>query len=196
MRSGNVPKRPDRPEHELTAYVSEVVSLLDLQKSLRLADVDTTQVLLKSEQVKDAFRLYRNRCLVSGSTKADQLPSWMIVDEYLYELQLSPEFRQYMREPSKANKETKTQMNTIDNYLVEICRAKPYELVPHVAMFVLRVSRFFESPEGSKYDVVKQSGRQGYRPSKIPEKSERDFDRCSRIMEILRFKVAADVDSK
>ncbi|KAI8955797.1 hypothetical protein F4801DRAFT_176096 [Xylaria longipes] len=164
---------------------SKVTSVRDLGKSLRLSSEVETEALLKSTQLTEAYRLYRNRCLVSDHSGAARLPDWQDVDTYLYELRLSTEFRQYVRkvrakgaDPSGAS---------VDAYLAKLCLCGPYVLMPHVAMFVLRVNGFLESREGRRFDVGRDAAKGN------EERRERVFDRYSRIMKILAFLVARDI---
>ncbi|KAI0436918.1 hypothetical protein F4803DRAFT_566477 [Xylaria telfairii] len=172
-----------------------------LRKSLRLASDTETAALLKCDQLTEAFRLYRNRCLVSVRTGAARLPHWHDVDTYLYELRLSSEFRQHVRRSRgslsgtrRAAKQSKAVVAVdpstapVDDYLAKLCICGPYVLMPHVAMFVLRVSSFLESREGRRFDVGAKAAVKGSAGTR-----EKVFDRYSRIMKILAFLVARDV---
>ncbi|KAH8165799.1 hypothetical protein CIB48_g2469 [Xylaria polymorpha] len=189
------------------AGTTRVTSVTGLRKSLRLSSDTETEALLKSDQLAEAFRLYRNRCLVSERTGAAHLPDWHDVDTFLYELRLSSEFRQHVRRASakglsgsgsgtrtkSAVKQSKAvavdpSAAPVDDYLAKLCLFSPYVLMPHVAMFVLRVSRFLESREGRRFDVGAKTGAKGNGGTR-----EKVFDRYSRIMKMLVFLVARDV---
>ncbi|KAI0455977.1 hypothetical protein F5B21DRAFT_166889 [Xylaria acuta] len=176
------------------ADTTKVTSVTDLGKSLRLSCRAEAEALLKSDQLTEAFRLYRNRCLVSDRNSAACLPDWHDVDTYLYELRLSTEFRQHVRRKARAKggavKQTKTagpSVAPVDDYLAKLCLCGPYVLMPHVAMFALRVSNFLESREGRRFDVGRDAAM-GY-----DEGRDREFDRYSRIMKILTFLVARHI---
>ncbi|KAI1825425.1 hypothetical protein F4861DRAFT_538108 [Xylaria intraflava] len=145
----------------------------DLQESLRLPTEADASALLGADQVRETFRLYRNRCLVSDRRGPAQLPDWKDVDEFLYELQLSAPFR---RDAGNAG-------SRLLDYVARLCRDKPFELMPHVAAFVLRVESFLRSPSGAVFDVARAGSG-----------SECDvlFDRYLRIMKLLAFLVARD----
>ncbi|KAI1745663.1 hypothetical protein F4680DRAFT_109928 [Xylaria scruposa] len=169
---------------------TDAAKVTDLGKSLRLSGEAETQALLKSNQLTEAFRLYRNRCLVSNRSKAADLPDWHDVDTYFYELRLSTEFRQYVRKAKdfKSTAEaTDPNVAPLDDYLAELCLCGPYVLMPHVAMFVLRVENFLESPEGRRFDVCGDVGKGD------EEGRERVFDRYLRIMKILTFLVSRHI---
>ncbi|KAI0539367.1 hypothetical protein GGR58DRAFT_464753 [Xylaria digitata] len=166
-------------------------SIAYLTKCLRLLGEAETSALLNTDQIREAFRVYRNRCLVSGRYKAALLPDWKDVDAYTYELRLSPEFRRSVREAktrSGAMTQAKLAAATCPGpYLTKLCRSKPYVLMPHIAMFVVRVDKFLQSPEGRGFDARKDDGKGslGWRESQ--------FDRYARIMKILQFLVARDI---
>ncbi|TRX89397.1 hypothetical protein FHL15_009695 [Xylaria flabelliformis] len=170
---------------------AKAISVTDLGKSLRLSSEAETQALLKSNQLTEAFRFYRNRCLVSNRNKAADLPDWHDVDTYFYELRLSTEFRQYVRKAggkgSKQLESTDPNVAPLDDYLAKLCTCGPYVLMPHVAMFVLRVDNFMDSREGQRFDVCRDTGKgdEGMR--------ERVFDRYLRIMKILTFLVSRHI---
>ncbi|KAI0547369.1 hypothetical protein F4679DRAFT_367556 [Xylaria curta] len=167
---------------------TDTAKVTDLGKSLRLSSEAETQALLKSNQLTEAFRLYRNRCLVSNRNKAADLPDWHDVDTYFFELRLSTEFRQYVRKAGgKDAKPTDPNVAPLDDYLAELCLCGPYLLMPHVAMFVLRVENFLDSGEGRRFDVCRDVGKgdEGMR--------EKVFDRYLRIMKILTFLVSRHI---
>ncbi|RWA06674.1 hypothetical protein EKO27_g8435 [Xylaria grammica] len=176
-------------------------SIADLAKRLRLPGEAETSTLLKTDQVREAFRVYRNRCLVSHRSMAALLPDWKDVDAYTYELRLSSEFRRYVRErrrdaggsAAKKTKAAETGAEPLDEYLAKICCAKPFVLMPHVAMFMLRVDTFLQSPRGRKFDVPRRSVQGGKVSSGGLGGRESQFDRYARIMKILEFLVARDV---
>ncbi|KAI1753162.1 hypothetical protein F4782DRAFT_498522 [Xylaria castorea] len=163
---------------------TKVTNVTDLGKSLRLSSEAETQALLKNHQLTEAFRLYRNRCLVSDRSCAACFPDWQDVDTYLYELRLSTEFRQYVRKQSKT---ADPNVAPLDDYLAKLCLCGPYVLMPHVSMFVLRVNGFLESREGQRFDVCRDAG------TGDEERRERVFDRYSRIMKILTFLVSRHI---
>ncbi|KAI3319145.1 hypothetical protein HD806DRAFT_539524 [Xylariaceae sp. AK1471] len=212
MRSTTKPK--GNKQEGALSNTKPTTSLSDLQKSLRLPGEAEMLALLKTDQLKEAFRLYRNRCLVSQHMKAVDLPDWKEVDGWLYELKLDPELRRYLRTaistspstPTTTNGEdgkgnvkggVKLGMKTIDDYLARVCHDKPYELMPHVAMFVLRVGGFLKSELGEEFDVGREDGRGvsngGERSEGSKRRREREFDRALRIMRILQSLVARDI---
>ncbi|KAI0418755.1 hypothetical protein F5X98DRAFT_109321 [Xylaria grammica] len=178
-------------------------SIADLARRLRLPGEAETSALLKTDQIREAFRIYRNRCLVSHRSNAALLPDWKDVDAYTYELRLSSEFRRYARErrreaggsAAKKTKAAKTGAGAepLDEYLAKICCAKPYVLMPHVAMFMLKVDTFLQSPRGRKFDVPRRGVQGGKVSSGGSGGRETQFDRYARIMKILEFLVARDV---
>ncbi|KAI0485775.1 hypothetical protein F4859DRAFT_394876 [Xylaria cf. heliscus] len=185
-----------------TSSRPKATSVADLGKSLRLSSAAETEALLKSDAVREAFRLYRNRCLVSHRTRAASLPDWQEVDTFLYELRLSTEFRQHVRGARAKNRgrarardavdmggggDADPSAAPVDEYLAGLCACGPYVLMPHVAMFVLRVCAFWDSRAGRGFDV----GRRAVRGDEGG--GEWLFDRYSRIMEILVFLVARDI---
>ncbi|KAF2968465.1 hypothetical protein GQX73_g5093 [Xylaria multiplex] len=164
-------------------------SVAHLTKCLRLPGEAETEALLSTDQIREAFRVYRNRCLVSGRFKAAQLPDWKDVDAYTYELRLSSEFRRWAREAkARSSAQAKTAATVCPGpYLAKLCRSKPYVLMPHVAMFVLGVDKFLQSPEGCGFDASRDDGKGSL------SRRESQFDRYARIMKILQFLVARDV---
>ncbi|KAI0010544.1 hypothetical protein F4779DRAFT_616512 [Xylariaceae sp. FL0662B] len=108
-----------------------------LQESLRLTKKADVEALLKTNDIKEAFRQYRNRCLSSGSTKK-LLPDWKAVDEYLQDKLTSRPVRRGQ---------------PLEESVAQACHSHPYELIPHVSLFVLTVTDFLTSSTGKQFDV-------------------------------------------
>ncbi|KAI0843611.1 hypothetical protein F5Y06DRAFT_291527 [Hypoxylon sp. FL0890] len=145
----------------------------ELQAVLRLKEKSQAEALINADPVKEAFRMYMNRCL-SASSARRQLPDWKDVDEYLLDKRMSAQARQMGRK--------------LDEIVVEECKNKPYDLLPHATMFALRTMTFLKSQEGEVYDISldRPTGRWEYV----------SFDRCKRIMSLLGFLVNQDRDMK
>ncbi|KAI1433224.1 hypothetical protein GGR50DRAFT_518899 [Xylaria sp. CBS 124048] len=148
----------------------QTIDLSSLQRSLRLLTQADVEALLAADQIREAFRMYRNRCLISDRHVGERLPSWKDVDEYLYDLQLSGEYRLLKRSGQEGN-------DALLEYVSRICHDKPYQIMPHIAAFTLRVEKFWRSPRGAWFDVG----------CRAEDAHDRVFDRYRRIMELLRF---------
>ncbi|KAI1653661.1 hypothetical protein F4813DRAFT_247310 [Daldinia decipiens] len=141
-----------------------------LQISLRLKTHRDAEALIEVDEVKEAFRLYMNRCLVATSM-TKELPNWKDVDDYL----------QNLRTSSAVRNKAKTLREAVE----EECKSAPYELLPHVSMFALRMMSFLITARGEVYDINLDA-----EIAKSPEDVQ--FDRCIRIMHLLGFLVNHD----
>ncbi|KAI0901361.1 hypothetical protein F4806DRAFT_451994 [Annulohypoxylon nitens] len=140
-------------------------TLQELQTALRLTSKNVAGELIKAFPVTEAYRKYANRCLSSGYTNKS-LPDWKDVDEYIYDLRaLRPPRGKPLRETVKWH-----------------CNNKPFELLPHAALFSLRIVEFFMSEKGARFNVCLQSHK-----ARFPV--DRNFDLCKRIMNLLGFLV-------
>ncbi|KAI0203173.1 hypothetical protein F4808DRAFT_458388 [Astrocystis sublimbata] len=178
---------------------AKVTSVTGLGAYLCLSAAQT-EALLGSDQVKEAFRLFRNRCLVSNEKKVADLPDWHAVDAFLFETQMSDEFLGYVgrkrREtgggattPSVSPSDT----DFLEEHLLGVCRLKPYLLMPHVALFVWGVSGFLMSSRGARFDVVKDSETTSFAGRADHDRREVVFERYSRVMKILAFLIAKNI---
>ncbi|XXG97445.1 hypothetical protein Hte_003746 [Hypoxylon texense] len=138
-----------------------------LQTTLRLKTKADAEALVRSGPVADAFLKYINRCLSAGASK-QLLPDWKEVDEYLLEKRL-------LRRVRIVGK-------TVEEVVTKETVQKPYDLVPHAALFALRIMTFLKSDKGEKYDVIMEE-------SKIMYQADLSFDRCRRITALLGFLV-------
>ncbi|KAI0851944.1 hypothetical protein F5Y00DRAFT_203841 [Daldinia vernicosa] len=145
-----------------------------LQISLRLKTQRDAEALLEVDEVKEAFRLYMNRCL-SAASMTRELPDWKHVDDYLQNLRTSSVVR------SKAK--------TLREAVEDECKSAPYELLPHVSMFALRIMSFLVTARGEAFDVNLDA-----EIAKSPEDIQ--FDRCIRIMHLLGFLVTRDREAR
>lgn len=125
------------------------------------ADSDA-EALLNAWPIKEAFYAYLNRCLSTQRTRPLELPGWKEVDQYLVEIQA--------RHRSKP----------LGQLLEKKCMGFPFELMPHVALFVLRAEVFLQSDEGSAFDGA---------GVKYGAKQDREFDRRWRCTDLLCFSV-------
>nr|KAI1457915.1 hypothetical protein F4805DRAFT_160284 [Annulohypoxylon moriforme] len=145
-----------------------------LQSALRLKDKSSAEALIKANPVTEAFRKYSNRCLSSGST-TKLLPDWKDIDDYLLDARTSRAVR-------RAGK-------TLKQVVEQDCVGKPYELVPHVSMFALRIMTFLKSQDGRAYDIPLETHA-------VRFSQDRQFDRCVRIMNLLGFLVNQSREKK
>ncbi|KAI8958196.1 hypothetical protein F5Y11DRAFT_51489 [Daldinia sp. FL1419] len=143
-------------------------SIKELQIALRLRRQVDAEDLLKEDAVKEAFRVFMNRCLIVSGSRAIELPNWKEVDDYLETINLSYVVRRGAK--------------TIDSCLQERCTAQPYSLKPHVAQFYRTLSIYLTSTRGEEYDMPLEPEAPGERP-------KTQFDRCVRIMNLLGFLV-------
>ncbi|KAI1412310.1 hypothetical protein F5Y13DRAFT_45920 [Hypoxylon sp. FL1857] len=139
-------------------------TMMELQAALRLKYKSDAEALIKAEPVKEAFRKYMNRCLSSGST-TKQLPDWKDVHEHLM-----------VSRPARGIDKT------LNEIIEQQCTDNPYELMPHVSMFALRIMEFIKSAEGEVFDISLED-----HPTRRP--GDVQFDRCRRIMDLLAFLV-------
>ncbi|KAI2642165.1 hypothetical protein GGS21DRAFT_293059 [Xylaria nigripes] len=153
-------------------------TIVELGEALRLESSGEVQAFLDAGAVREAYRIYRNRCLVSSQHGASELPDWKDVDEYVYEMQMTAEFRQW-----HAGKRSLRITEALVEYVEMTCREKPYELKPHVVGFVLRIDAFWSTPLGARFNSP--GGGDGSR-------REAEFDRYIRIMKLMRFMVQRD----
>ncbi|KAI1400717.1 hypothetical protein F4819DRAFT_359377 [Hypoxylon fuscum] len=139
----------------------------ELQAALRLKDETGAEALVKAAPVKEAFRMYMNRCLSSSSTK-QQLADWKDVDEYLLDQRTS----RLVRRMSK----------TLQQVVDDDCFNKPYDLVAHASLFALRIMTFLKSDKGEMYDISLEDHA-------IRRYEDISFDRCRRIVSLLGYLV-------
>ncbi|KAI0880102.1 uncharacterized protein GGS22DRAFT_99835 [Annulohypoxylon maeteangense] len=158
----------------MSATAKAPKTIEQLQAALRLKDKSSAEALIKANAVTEAFRKYSNRCLSSGST-IKLLPDWKDVDGYVHDMHMSRAVR-------RAGK-------TLKQVVEQDCLAKPYELIPHAAMFALRIMTFLKSKDGEIYDVpLKDNARRSFQ--------DLQFDRCVRIMNLLGFLVNQNRERK
>jgi hypothetical protein len=187
-------------------------TITDLKEALSLSAQETT-ALLETDQIKEAYRCYRNRCLVAKSTKAAELPDWKVVDAFLYELCISREVRSLPNpelgpEWSTQQQQTRIQMGVamitpaLEKVLGERCKGKgAYEVFPHVAMFVLNVCKFLGTSIGERFDYTGHTGadkgegigREGKKTAMRFVEMKKEFLRCKMGVTILLFLVARDI---
>ncbi|KAI1652306.1 uncharacterized protein F4817DRAFT_10336 [Daldinia loculata] len=145
-----------------------------LQISLRLKSRRDAEALIEVDEVKEAFRLYMNRCLTAASMNRE-LPDWKNVDDYLQSLRTSSVVR--------------NKVKTLKEAVEDECKSAPYELLPHVSMFALRIMSFLTTARGEVFDVILDA-----EIAKGPEDIQ--FDRCIRIMHLLGFLVNQDRETR
>ncbi|KAI1802356.1 hypothetical protein F4811DRAFT_405510 [Daldinia bambusicola] len=138
----------------------------DLQISLRLKSYRNAEALVQVDDVREAARLFMNRCLGVAGSLTTELPDWKDIDSYL----------QYVRLSFAVRRAQKTLAEAVD----EDCKAKPYDLMPHAALFCLRIMDFLKTPEGAAYDVRLD-------PLVVRRPEDVQFDRCIRILHLLGF---------
>ncbi|KAI2602633.1 hypothetical protein GGR54DRAFT_653714 [Hypoxylon sp. NC1633] len=145
----------------------------ELQIALRLKQKSDAEALVKTDDVKEAYRKYANRCLSSGSTR-QELPGWDEVDQYLMDTRLSGRLGR---------------RQTLEDVVAEDSYNRPHELLPHASLFALRIMAFLKSRKGRQYDVGPGTRRVG-------ADEDLQFDRCVRIMALLAFLVHQSRESK
>ncbi|KAI0130709.1 hypothetical protein F4814DRAFT_140025 [Daldinia grandis] len=145
-----------------------------LQISLRLKSQRDAEALVEVDEIKEAFRLYMNRCLTAASL-TKELPNWKRVNDYL----------QHLRTWSVVRNKMKTLREAVEDE----CQSAPYELLPHVSMFALRVMSFLITAQGEAYDV-----NLDVEIAQCPEDIQ--LDRCIRIMHLLGFLVNRDREAR
>ncbi|KAI1388575.1 uncharacterized protein F4822DRAFT_250564 [Hypoxylon trugodes] len=143
------------------------MTIQELQIALRLRTISDAEELIKADPIKEAFRMYMNRCF-SAASITRSLPNWKEVDEYIYWKQLHIGLR--------------TTGALLRQVVAKDCHDNPYELIPHVGMFALRVMDFIKTPEGARFDVPLDATR-------IMRQEEIYFDRCRRLTTLLGFLV-------
>ncbi|KAI1328140.1 hypothetical protein F5Y16DRAFT_420273 [Xylariaceae sp. FL0255] len=143
-----------RQTHSDTTKNSSQV-LEDLTTDLTLHDNSETLTLLRHPEVKELFRHFSNRCLSPGHLSIAKLPDWKDVDEHIYKISLSSVFRQQLLANTGGQLRTldtsiKTHQQThklLETHFERQAYDLPYEYLPHVCLFVLRLTRFFETGE-------------------------------------------------
>ncbi|KAI1084898.1 hypothetical protein F5B20DRAFT_591925 [Whalleya microplaca] len=138
----------------------------ELQKCFRLKKKADAEALIKSDYVRECFRKYKNRCMSSGSVQK-VLPDWKVVDEYLQDKLATRRVRRG---------------KTLEECITEECYYQPYELLPHVSLFVVTVTDFLKSSKGKQFDVSLQKY----------SRQDAEFDRTMRVMSLLGFLVKQD----
>ncbi|KAK9776259.1 hypothetical protein SCAR479_07165 [Seiridium cardinale] len=132
-------------------------TLEDIQNMFRLPSPAEARELIHAEPIQHAFRQYLNRYMRSATTQPELLDDWKTVDDYLYT--------------------TKIEHKNSEQYMDEQCIRRPYDRLPHVALFVAKVMIFLKS-EGRCFDSASVRWEQ---------ESDRDFGRCKRAVALLRF---------
>jgi hypothetical protein len=133
------------------------MSLEHIQKTFRLSDSEETRELIHASPIQEAFRQYLNRYLRSHRAHLEERPEdWKAVDEHIFVARIT------FRDP--------------ESHLQSQCRSRPYDRLPHAALFVMRVMRFLSSTEGARFDGPGVRQEQG---------CDRDFARCKRGLELL-----------
>ncbi|KAI1506761.1 hypothetical protein F5X99DRAFT_423380 [Biscogniauxia marginata] len=146
-------------------------TLEELRTSLRLGSSSEAEALLRAWPVKEAFHSFVNRCLSSRGPEPRPIPDWKVVDGYLHEKRLDADVR-------KGKKKKEGEGEALEERVAGECLQRPYEPLPHVAMFVLRMARFMDTEEGGRFDVG---------PRRLVKKPGREFDRCVRATQLLGF---------
>ncbi|KAI1471696.1 uncharacterized protein F4812DRAFT_188921 [Daldinia caldariorum] len=147
----------------------------DLQISLRLKSYRNAEALVQVHDVKEAARIFMNRCLGAAGSLTKELPDWKDVDNYMQHVRLSFAVRRAQ----------KTLAQAVD----EDCKVKPYDLMPHTALFCLRIMDFLRTAEGGAYDVCLD-------PLVVRRREDVQFDRCIRILHLLGFFVNQHRETK
>ncbi|RYO81113.1 hypothetical protein DL766_009925 [Monosporascus sp. MC13-8B] len=141
-------------------------SMGDLRARFGLKDNSDAEALLQAWPIKEAFHYYLNRCLSNQHNVAGELPEWQEVDQYLLD----------MRMMSRAKRRDRSLKELVE----EECFSAPYQLMPHVALFVLRAEGFLQSDEGTRFDIASQM---------YDTEQDKEFDRRWRSMDLLCFLV-------
>ncbi|RYP31243.1 hypothetical protein DL767_005872 [Monosporascus sp. MG133] len=141
-------------------------SMGDLQTRFSLKDNSDAEALLKAWPIKEAFHYYLNRCLSNQHSVVEELPEWQEVDQYLLDMRMIPRAKRRDR--------------SLKEVVEEECFNAPYQLMPHVALFVLRAESFLQSDEGTRFDIASQM---------YDTKQDKEFDRRWRSMDLLCFLV-------
>ncbi|KAK6209002.1 hypothetical protein LQW54_006750 [Pestalotiopsis sp. IQ-011] len=134
--------------------------LEQIQKTFKLPSLSETRDLVRAGPIQDAFRQYLNRYLCSHRSHLDPPEDWQAIDAHIFAARIT------FRDP--------------EAHIADQCGRRPYERLPHAALFVLRVMRFLASDGGARFDG----------PSvRWEQKGDRDFARCKRGLELLGFLV-------
>ncbi|RYP07514.1 hypothetical protein DL764_002443 [Monosporascus ibericus] len=141
-------------------------SMGDLRARFGLKNNSDAEALLKAWPIKDAFHYYLNRCLSNQHSVVKELPEWQEVDQYLLDMRMMPQ--------------DKRRDKSLKELVEEECFNAPYQLMPHVALFVLRAESFLQSDEGIRFDIASQM---------YETKQDKEFDRCWRSVDLLCFLV-------
>ncbi|RYP63419.1 hypothetical protein DL769_006958 [Monosporascus sp. CRB-8-3] len=141
-------------------------SMGDLRARFGLKDNSDAEALLKAWPIKEAFHYYLNRCLSNQRTVIKELPEWQEVDQYLLDMRMMPRAKRKDR--------------SLEELVEEECFNAPYQLMPHVALFVLRAESFLQSDEGTRFEIASR---------KYDTKQEKEFDRRWRSIDLLYFLV-------
>ncbi|RYP50985.1 hypothetical protein DL768_003569 [Monosporascus sp. mg162] len=141
-------------------------SMGDLRDRFGLKDSSDAEALLKAWPIKEAFHYYLNRCLSNQHSVVKELPEWQDVDQYLLDMRMMPRAKRRDR--------------SLKELVEEECFNAPYQLMPHVALFVLRAESFLRSDEGTRFDIVSQM---------YDAEQDKEFDRRWRSIDLLCFLV-------
>ncbi|RYP91207.1 hypothetical protein DL770_002684 [Monosporascus sp. CRB-9-2] len=142
------------------------MSMGDLRARFGLKDNSDAEALLKAWPIKEAFHYYLNRCLSNQHSVVQELPEWQEVDQYLLDM------RMMLR--------AKRRDRSLKELVEQECFNAPYQLMPHVALFVLRAEIFLQSDEGTRFDIASQM---------YDTKQDKEFDRRWRGIDLLCFLV-------
>ncbi|KAM0812140.1 hypothetical protein AB5N19_14457 [Seiridium cardinale] len=132
-------------------------TLEDIQNMFRLPSPAEARELIHAEPIQHAFRQYLNIYMRSATTQPELIDDWKTVDDYLYT--------------------TKIEHKNSEHYMDEQCIRRPYDRLPHVALFVAKVMIFLKS-EGRCFDSASVRWEQ---------EGDRDYGRCKRAVALLRF---------
>lgn len=156
--NNSLPKHMSKNPRRSPRTIDELRGRFSLRKDSH------AELLLQAWPIKDAFYHYLNRCLSTQRTDPLELPEWKEVDEYLHEMLTRPRSK------------------PLEKHIEDQCARLPFELLPHMALFVLRAESFLQSDEGRAFDVAskKYVSRHG---------SELEFDRRWRCTDLLGFLV-------
>ncbi|KAI5864022.1 hypothetical protein GGS23DRAFT_595674 [Durotheca rogersii] len=135
-------------------------TLPDLQAALRLPTEAAATALVGEDAVKEAFRRYANLCLSAG-LPGQAVPTGRAVQRYLTG-------RAVEGRGAAA----------LDGAVAADCHARPYDVLPHAARFVLAAALFLNTPSGRPYDVG---------PPAAHPPPDADLDRCDRLVRLLGF---------
>ena len=165
MSTSSVPELRARPATRPPKTIEE------LRVRFRLKNDAEVEAMLGTFTVKETLRRYLNRCLSTKRLQLIELPGWKAVDEYLE-----------MKRESLPRAKSAASAAAALEHVEDACVKMPFGLMPHVALFVLRIEAFLVSEEGKAFDVAS-------RKFTMEHQREREFERRWSATDLLYFLV-------